>query len=50
MGESVTKSIVLPPECGKGMGKICVAPMMDDVESRALISENQGLAPRPLGA
>ena len=29
--------------------RLSVAPMMDDVESRALISENQGLAPRPLG-
>jgi hypothetical protein len=30
--------------------KISVAPMMDDVESRALVSENHGLAPRPLRA
>jgi hypothetical protein len=29
VGESVTKSIVLPAECGDGMGKIRVAPMMD---------------------
>ena len=54
VAESVRNTGVLgadgPPKCGKSEGKIRVAPMMDDVESCNIPSEDQRLDGRRIGA